>query len=303
MLLAGGSAAHAAPPPVSDPTKTWTEKFADDFNGPVLDTTKWTRCYWWSSGGCTNSGNNELQWYSPGNVVIENGLAKLRAKKETVLRQGGKIFRYTSGMITTGRDSGLLGALPRFQFKYGYMEMRAKVPWGKGLWPAFWALPSSHSWPPEIDAMEIRGQEPATVAMAVHYRDATGSYRHLGTGWSGPDFTQDFHTFAVHWRPDALVWYVDDVPRYTVTDPLAIPHEPMYLLANLAVGGTFAGSPDATTPFPSDLQVDYVRVWQEEPPRVATLRARTRALCRLRLRQRKAGRRVAIPRSCRRLRR
>ena len=262
-LFVAAPFAHAAPPTLSDPTKYWAETFGDDFDAPILDVTKWTPCYWWANGGCTNAGNNEQQWYLPANVVMENGVAKLRARNESVVGDG-KLFDYTSGMITSGRDTSLLGTPPRYQFKYGYMEMRAKVPAGAGLWPAFWALPSSHTWPPEIDAMEIKGQEPTRSNMGVHYRDGSGAYAHQGSAWAGPDFSQDFHTFGVHWYADALVWYIDGVVRYWVTDPAAIPQEPMYLLANLAVGGTFVGAPTASTPFPSDLEIDYIRVWQQQ---------------------------------------
>jgi beta-glucanase (GH16 family) len=103
--------------------------------------------------------------------------------------------------------------------------------------------------------------------MPRHARDALSlsenDQKHVvGSQWQGPDFSQDWHVFALDWRPDALVWFVDGVERWRFTDASAIPAESMYLLINLAVGGEWPGSPDATTVFPSLLLVDYVRVWQ-----------------------------------------
>lgn len=259
-------AAVAAPPALTDQTQVWQQTFGDEFNGVAIDPTKWATCYWWVSGdGCTNSGNGEQQWYTPANVIESGGTLKLRAQRQTTLAPNGKTYDYTSGMISSGRDSSLLSTPPKFQFKYGYMEMRAKLPAGTGLWPAFWTLPSSQGWPPEIDAMEGRGDRPSDINVGVYNKTSTGSTVH-GSVWINglADYTAGFHTFAVDWRPDRLDYYVDDVLRIRVTDRTRIPTEPMYVLANLAVGGNWPGSPDANTPFPSDLEIDWIHVFEQK---------------------------------------
>jgi len=259
-------AALATPPTLSDQTQVWQQSFGDEFNDIALDPTKWTTCYWWvSNGGCTNSSNAEQQWYTPANVIESDGTLKLRARQQTTLAPDGKTYEYTSGMISSGRDTSLLSTPPKFQFKYGYMEMRAKLPKGTGLWPAFWTLPSSQGWPPEIDAMEGRGDRPSDINVGVYNKDATGKTVH-GSVWINglADYTADFHTFAVDWEPTYLDYYVDGVLRIRVTDPTRIPTEPMYVLANLAVGGNWPGSPDASTPFPSDLEIDWIHVFERK---------------------------------------
>jgi beta-glucanase (GH16 family) len=263
--------ALASPPALSDQTQVWQQTFGDEFDGVALDPAKWTTCYWWvNSGGCTNSGNAEQQWYSPANVIESDGTLKLRAQQETTLAPDGKTYEYTSGMISSGRDTSLLSTPPKFQFKYGYMEMRAKLPKGTGLWPAFWTLPSSQGWPPEIDAMEARGDRPSDINVGVYNKDATGKTVHGSTWITGlADYTADFHTFAVDWEPAYLDYYVDGVLRIRVSDPTRIPSEPMYVLANLAVGGNWPGSPDAATPFPSDLEIDWVHVFERKPDTTA----------------------------------
>jgi beta-glucanase (GH16 family) len=264
-------AAVAAPPALTDPTQVWQQTFGDEFNGIVLDPTKWSTCYWWVTGdGCTNSSNGEQQWYTPANVIESNGTLKLRAQRQTTLAPDGKTYDYTSGMISSGRTTSLLSTPPKFQFKYGYMEMRAKLPKGTGLWPAFWTLPSSQGWPPEIDAMEGRGDRPTDVNVGVYNKDATGKTVH-GSVWINglADYTADFHTFAVDWEPTYLDYYIDGVLRIRVTDPTRIPTEPMYVLANLAVGGNWPGSPDSTTPFPSDLEIDWIHVFERKPDTTA----------------------------------
>lgn len=258
--------ALAAPPALTDQTQVWEQTFGDEFAGTSLDPAKWTTCYWWvSAGGCTNSGNAEQQWYTGSNVIVSDGTVKLRAQKQTTVAPDGKTYEYTSGLISSGRNSNVLSTPPRFQFKYGYMEIRAKLPKGTGLWPAFWTLPSSHGWPPEIDVMEGRGDRPTDINVGVYNKDSAGKTVH-GSVWVNglADYTAGFHTFAADWEPTFLSYYIDGVERIRVTDPVRIPTEPMYVLANLAVGGNWPGSPDASTPFPSDLEIDWIHVFERK---------------------------------------
>ncbi|HEX9013178.1 MAG TPA: carbohydrate binding domain-containing protein, partial [Anaerolineaceae bacterium] len=126
---------------------------------------------------------------------------------------------------------------------------------------AFWMLPDSNNWVPEIDVTEILGDKPSTTYMTLHYYNTTGAYVQTQSQYTGADFSAGYHTFGVDWEPGALVWYVDGVERKRVTDTTAIPHVALYLLANLAVGGTWPGSPDSSTVFPAYMNIDYIRAW------------------------------------------
>ncbi|MEN3314727.1 MAG: hypothetical protein V7605_961 [Acidimicrobiaceae bacterium] len=233
--------------------------FSDEFDGSSLNAATWQTCSWWATTTCSIESNNEQELYTPNNVSVANGALKLQARRENAVAWNGKTYNYTSGMVSTGGRSGSVA--PGFTYKYGYAEARVDVPAGQGLWPAFWTLPSDYSWPPEIDAMEILGNQPNVTHMTYHYLDANGVEQGPGASWAGPDFSAGWHTFGVDWEPNAIVWYVDGVERNRFTDASAITAKPQYLLLNLAVGGTWPGSPDASTSFPSDYLVDYVRVW------------------------------------------
>jgi beta-glucanase (GH16 family) len=233
--------------------------FDDEFDGSALNSSRWRTCSWWADTTCSIETNKELELYTPNNVSVGGGVLTLQARRETATAWNGKTYNYTSGMISSGGRSGSVA--PGFSYKYGYAEARVKVPAGKGLWPAFWTLPTDYSWPPEIDVMEILGDKPNQQEMHYHYLDGGGTHRGPGQAWVGPDFSAGWHTFGVDWQPSALVWYVDGVERWRFTDASAITSKPQYLLLNLAVGGNWPGSPDASTPFPSNYLVDYVRVW------------------------------------------
>jgi beta-glucanase (GH16 family) len=238
----------------------WTMIFKDEFNGSALDAKKWTTCYWWRMGqGCTIGTNHELEWYRPNNVQLSQGALGLQAERQQILANG-KVYSYTSGVVTTGPVSEKSASV-RFALQYGYVEIRAKVPQGRGLWSAFWLLPVNRQEKPEIDVMEIMGNEPKRMTMTLHYPSMGDDPGSIDRRWIGPDFSAGFHTFGVDWEPDAVVWYVDGVARWRVTDPTQIPAQPMYLLLNLAVGGDWPGAPDESTPFPCSFNVDYVRVW------------------------------------------
>jgi beta-glucanase (GH16 family) len=235
--------------------------FEDNFNESVLNSSKWVPCYWWNTNGCSNTGNKELQWFTPDEILPQGNYLRLRARKRDFKASDGITYNYTSGIITTDRF-GSSGS-PRFAFKYGYVEARLKVPKGQGLWPAFWLLPVDHSWPPEIDILEVLGHEPNKVYTTFHWRDSGGVHRSAGQPWVGPDFSADWHTFAVRWQPDSIIWYVDGVERFRYSNRTYIPAKDMYLILNLSVGGIWPGPPDKNTQFPAYLDIDYVRVWQE----------------------------------------
>ena len=239
----------------------WVLVFSDEFIGTSLDKSKWHTCFWWATDTCTIESNNELELYSSGDVFVQDGFLRLQAQKRNMVGWNGKTYQYTSGMVMGGGRK--YEKPPGFTFTYGYAEARVKIPKGKGLWPAFWMLPLSYKSRPEIDISEILGDTPNIQRMHYHYLNADGSKVDQGNNWIGPDFSQDWHTFGVHWASSEIVWYVDGVERWRFSDSSTISSEPMYVLLNLAVGGNWPGSPDAFTSFPSYYDVDYVRVWQK----------------------------------------
>ena len=242
--------------PPSPPTDTWRLAFVDDFEQPQLDQSKWWWCFTWATSACPHG--SELQLYNPEDVYTENGVLRMRAQKRDMLRWNGQLYHYTSGMAITG---GNPVKPPGFTFTYGRAEARIRVPKGQGLWPAFWMLPASRPADslPEVDIVEILDSAAHDTNKAhFHIHHAGGA---PGSTYTGPDFALGWHTFAVDWQPDKIVWYVDGVERWRYTGP-GIPQEAMYLMLNLAVGGSWPGPPDATTVFPSYFDVDYVRVWQ-----------------------------------------
>jgi beta-glucanase (GH16 family) len=234
----------------------WTLTFQDEFEGSALNTDVWATHY--PGGARTN--NDELEWYVDDDRVhvVSNGTLKLVALKKSS-RKG---FPYTSGMISS-HDS--------FNQMYGYFEARMKLPAGQGFWPAFWLLPVPLNWPPEIDIMENLGNACSTVYFNNHWSAAypDGVGEPVGgsslTSYTGPDFCSEFHTFGVEWTPTALNYYVDGVLRGRITDHVPVPNASftgMHIIANLAVGGSWPGAPTPSTPFPSALEIDYIRVWR-----------------------------------------
>jgi beta-glucanase (GH16 family) len=221
-----------------------TTLFDDEFGGSSLDATKWTNCYPW--GACTNKGNDELEWYTPANVTVGGGELDLIARHERVDTSVGR-FDYSSGLIQTAGH---------FSFTYGYSEVRAWLPGGKGFWPSIFLLPTDGSWPPEIDTLESKGAVPNEAALTLHF----GTDQQDATNFDGPDFTAGWHTFGVDWEPNRLTWYIDGVARKAVSTPGEIPSKPMYLVLSLAIDGR--DRPDLLTNFSTPLRISYVRVWR-----------------------------------------
>jgi beta-glucanase (GH16 family) len=226
----------------------WKLIFDDEFDGTALDLKKWN-----PHDPEGRERNSELQAYVTNAFEVSGGVLRVKAEKREAF-YGGKERSITSGMMTTQG---------KFSQQYGRFEIRCRVPKGKGMWPAFWLLPEPRGWPPEIDVLEILGHEPEKVYMTHHFRDEEGKHKSHGGSWSGPDFSGDFHDFAVEWSPERIVWFVDGVERYRSED--SIPHRKMFLLLNLAVGGDWPGAPDERTQFPAALEVKYVRAYEKTP--------------------------------------
>lgn len=237
--------------------------FEDNFDSG-FDSTKWVRCHWWDDAGCTIATNHELEWYLPDDVLVDDGFLRLRAQRRRFTTPDGRVFRFTSGMVSTGRETSDVSAPPRFAFQHGVLEVRARMPIGRGLWPAIWMLPVSNESLPEIDVLEAHGQRPSTVRMRLHHTDSSGAVADPGEKWDGLQDPGDWHTFALEWAPETAVWKVDGIERWRVEGE-AVPDEPMYLVINLAVGGDGPGPPDSSTVFPSYFDIDFVRVWKDSP--------------------------------------
>lgn len=240
----------------------YTLAWSDEFNGTTLDNTSWSAEVGDGCPGLCGWGNNELEYYMapPNNLFFQDGKMVIEARKESY---GGK--NYTSTRIKT--------AGKKF-FKFGRVDIRAILPKGRGIWPAFWMLPQNSplgGWPTsgEIDIMELVGHEANKSHSTLHYGPGPGSITNsksytLPTGV----FNDQFHVFSMIWEQDQLQFFIDDNLFSTVTKadlgantyPF---NENFYFLINLAVGGNWPGAPDANTVFPQWLIVDYIRIYQK----------------------------------------
>jgi beta-glucanase (GH16 family) len=260
------SAAAAAEENPSE-LRGWNLVWKDEFEGEELAPKRWNVLL------REHSKHNELQYYVPDDVYLENECLRLRSRMRDFGSQ-----RYTSGRVDT---SG------KFAPVYGRFEIRAKLPAGRGLWPAHWLYPQNRDWAmerlmaqavkdgderlipeerpwySEIDVMEFLGHEPTVVYGTLHYHAFNGEKKSSsGTLKGEADYTKDFHIYALEWEPNELRWYVDGKLIHSTTK--GVPHTPHYLILNTAVGGAWPGNPDETTQFPQYHDIDYVRVYQRD---------------------------------------
>ncbi len=205
-------------------------------------------------------GNSELQYYTDRskNVTVQNGYLIISALKESYNGSA-----YTSARLLT-KD--------KFDQKYGRFEARIKLPWGQGIWPAFWMLGAdidTNPWPAagEIDIMELRGQTPTTILGTVHGPGYAGG-QSISKSYTLKNgrFDTEFHVFGIEWGPEYVNFYVDNV-LYNQITPADVKGEwvfnkPFFILINMAVGGNFVGAPNSETVFPQTMLVDYVRVYK-----------------------------------------
>ncbi|MCC8251342.1 glycoside hydrolase family 16 protein [Saccharothrix luteola] len=253
-----------AAPAVDAGVGTMAVTFAEEFNGPAgtrPDASKWN-----TEVGDNNGNNREHQYYttSASNAAMDGaGNLVITARKENPGNYNCWYGRcqYTSARINTAG---------KFTTTYGKVEARMKMPRGKGIWPAFWMLGqdinSGNPWPGsgEIDIMEFLGHDLDTVYGTIHgpgYSGAGG----IGMAHNGPNFADGFHTFAIEWSPTGIAWSVDGnvYQRRTPADVGGnqwVFNKPFFIILNLAVGGEWPGYPDATTTFPQQFVIDYVRV-------------------------------------------
>jgi len=165
---------------------------------------------------------------------------------------------------TYGLDysAGMLNTIGSFSQTYGYFEARVKFAAGKGIHDAFWMLPIDGSGAYEIDVGEQRGSEPSNVMNVIHAIDEGRDISH-SKGYTIPTATTEFHVYAVDWEPDYITFYIDGVAVRTLPTWPGL-DVPMYLLASIGGGGSYAGVPDGTTPFPAKMEVDYIRAYASQ---------------------------------------
>lgn len=231
--LTTSNAAYPVPPAIN---ASWKLTFDDEFNGTGVDWTKWQDGGKnWGSGG-----NGEKQAYLPEKCSVAHGLLQIQADSTP-----GQKKPYSSCMLNT---------MQTFQQTYGYFAFRGKLTRGQGFWPAFWLYESATGGKPEIDVMENLGNDTTTYYMTYHIEAGT-----LQQAYHGIDLAAAFHTYAVKWMPDSITFYLDNMPQFVVTDDIYT--RPMFILIDMAVGGNWPGSPDASTRFPGLFDVDYVRAY------------------------------------------
>jgi len=233
--------------------------WSDEFDGFSINTSVWNH-----EIGAGGWGNNELQYYTshPDNSYVSGGNLVI------VARENHLGHSYTSARMTTKGKQ---------YFLYGKMEARIKLPYGQGMWPAFWMMPEAWAvsgWPAcgEIDIMESVNQMDFTGG-AIHFGSSSPYIHDYHSGSYSPggiNFSDDFHIFTLEWEPELMQWYVDGNHFLTLNDwwssegdyPAPF-NKDFFFILNIAVGGNWPGNPDGTTVFPQQMVVDYVRVYQK----------------------------------------
>jgi beta-glucanase (GH16 family) len=245
---------------------TATLTFADEFNTFSAwngASGTWATSPWYApANGTTMPDNGDDEWYININYrptssvkpwTVSNGVLSLTAAHtDPSIKPYINNYEYTSGMINSYYS---------FSQTYGYFEMSAQLPKGQGFWPAFWLLPTNGTWPPEIDIMEVLGQDTTTIIPAMHSM-STGVRVPTGGPHKVADLSVGFHTFGLNWTAESITWYVDGVQIMHQPTPFDL-NQPMYMIANLGVGGWWPGPPNSTTPFPSSFNIDYIHGYQD----------------------------------------
>lgn len=261
----------------------WELVWSDEFDGTAIDTTKWS-----FERNCMGGGNNELQCYTnrSENAFVADGKLHIVARKETFSGQAkgddDPSYNVNDTSVTRDYTSARLRSKNKGDWKYGRMEIRAKLPTGQGLWPAIWMLPTEWKyggWPlsGEIDIMEAVNLNTTNGGNAVHgtlhYGDSWPNNKYTGTSTTPTaNVWDEFHTYAVEWEEGEIRWYVNDkhfatqnqAGWYTSasTDDKAPFDEAFHLIMNVAVGGNWPGGPNNATTFPQEMQVESVKVYR-----------------------------------------
>jgi len=267
------------PAPVA-PGKQWLLSFGEEFSGTELDTSKLSPCFDWNLGSCTGSFNGGREWYSPSQVQVSDGSAKLVAEPGRDPNASGQAClrgkcSYRSGLLSTARPLASDGSDYFYQFTYGYVEARMKLPTTQGFFSALWMLPAdpTYVYQSEIDIVEVLGYDPETMYMNYHYDDRSAEFSpNEGTGDNGAcsaeDRTGDWVQFGLDWQPTHIAWYIDDVKCGQFDgDSSTIESGPMQLIVNLMVDHQWERDLGYALADPSitrQLELDYLRVYQQQ---------------------------------------
>jgi beta-glucanase (GH16 family) len=261
--------------------------FHDDFDAHPLSNGKWVPHYaggaawpearYW--GGTGSDFRRKDVWNGEQQIYVDP-----RYSGQTTTPLGLDPFRVRDGILSIVASrtpaalkpvlfnneyiSGILTTQGSFAQKYGYFEIRAKIPIGIGVWPAFWMLADDGGWPPEIDVMEGRGQLAGDTVMTTHWRiRATGHVQHCGFDFQLPDATSAFHNYGALWMQDRIVYYIDRKPVEDIKVPIGF-DDPMYMIVNLAMGAKyFTGVGFVTDESPESVafEIDRISAYQIDP--------------------------------------
>ncbi len=245
--------------PDGQPLDGWTLQWSDEFEGTSLDGSKWQLEL--------NEGDHGMSAYTsrPQNLYVADGCLVIQAQKENY---GGK--PYTSSQISS-RNKGY--------WKYGRFDIRAKLPYGKGMWPAIWMMPNNPAyggWPRsgEIDIMENLGDNTRLLYSTLHYGTNNQMSQGTYTTPEGKSLSDTFHVYTMIWDTNSFAFYIDSIHNYwncsswtpnNVTYPKPF-DQPFFMMFDLAVGGNWGGPPDNTTVFPQKMLVDWIRVYKRKNP-------------------------------------
>ncbi|HSX01406.1 MAG TPA: glycoside hydrolase family 16 protein [Candidatus Saccharimonas sp.] len=274
-------ACQTAPPATAASGKHWNVSFFEEFNGTDYDHTKLTPCFDWNYGDCTSTFNNGREHYLPSQVTVSNGTAKLNASPLSPPYASSACQNssctHKAGLLSTARKSGNdPDTAYLYKFTYGYVESRFKFPATQGFFTAFWMLPAdtSYQYQTEIDILELLGYDPKQMWMTYNYGpNRSLSYEpNTGIGNNGACAYQDYSTgfvrMGVDWEPDHIAWYINGVKCGQFTDAAQIGNQPMQLILHMMIDNNWErswneGLVDAT--LSRDLEVDYIRVYQQTP--------------------------------------
>jgi beta-glucanase (GH16 family) len=222
----------------------WILTFDEPFDGTQLSFPRWA-----PHDPAGHERNREAQAYVPEGIEVSDGMAHLVARRAHA-RYDGREREFTSGMMTTYGS---------FAQMYGRFEIRCRIPAGLGLEPKFWLLPVPSGELPSIDIFDALGSEPSKALFGNRWGDEKTERSYSGA-YSVGDLSAGFHTIAIEWDEQKIVWFVDGQERFRSVS--GVPHQPMYLAASLSVGGVRAKYPDEKTVFPAAFDIDYIRVFQ-----------------------------------------
>ncbi|MDQ3945427.1 MAG: glycoside hydrolase family 16 protein, partial [Actinomycetota bacterium] len=240
---AGGQArpAAVAVAPYGAPDGAWRLEFEDDFDGDSLDETKWSSGFGWGE-----TSGNTVGYCDPDHNIVSDGVLEQRIERRT---QGGMPF-----------SVGCINSRARFSQLYGYWEASIRMAGCRGARGAFWAKPDDESWPPELDVVEVYGDDRDRADLTIHWEER-GDYQRDKGNFTGPDFSAGFHVFAARWSPEETIWYIDGVEVRRTTAGTRFMNDGGAFYTMIEAQVIRESSRCGEWPYYSSQYVDYVRIW------------------------------------------